>query len=193
MKIILICEPRSGSTMLGRWFHAQNEFDVRYESLIEKSKDWIGGKPESYKIGKGYNYLVLKEVYYSDNEVHIDWNKFIDTFDKVVFLHREDKQDQLKSWNHSIETKNWCQPYRYNNNSPINIEKQNFFLELKDRYTNFRLKNKHKGFTISYEDLYVKGKIGDLKAYLDIPHPLTREFPEGQRLRYSKIKNTKLI
>ena len=193
MRIIFICEPRSGSTMLARWFHEQGEFDVRWESFIKTNSDWVGGQPSNYTIKKEFKYLILKEVYYTDYEVEVDWIKFIDSFDKVVFLYREDKNDQLKSWNYSVETHNWCQPYEYNNNTPINIAKQNYFFKLKDRFTNFRLTNKHKGFTISYEDLYVKGKIGDLKAYLNLPHPLDRKFPEGQRLRYSKIKNTKLI
>ena len=179
--------------MLGRWFHAQNEFDVRYESLIEKSKYWIDGKPESYKIGKGYKYLVLKEVYYTDYEAQLDWNKFIDTFDKVVFLFREDKKDQLKSWNYCIHTGNWSNPYNYNKNIPINIDKQNYFFELKDRFTNFRFKNKNKGLIISYEDLYIRNKITILKEYLGLSDKLKRPFPEGQRLRHNKIKNTELI
>lgn len=195
MNIFLLCEPRSGSTMLGNWFHNQKIFDVRYETFIHESKWFLGGKVENYKIRKGFKHLVFKEVFHAryGGQIKINWESFFNFADKIIFLHREDTDDQIISWNHAVETGNFCCQYPVNSGIRMVESNVEYFKNLKEDFFNFRTKYKDLGLTISYEDLYYRDRIQVLKDYLNLPDKLDRKFPEGQKYRYKKQKNTKLI
>jgi len=188
MKILLLCEPRSGSTNLGNWFVRNEIFDVRFESAAADSPYWSGPSVEDNVMDPRYDHLVLKEVFYGRKSfIKTDWVDYINYCDKTVFLYREDEQDQIISWNHARITENFCSQYPAGTTRLLN-EHVNYFTKLKKKYTEFRLEHKDRGLTISYEDLYYRDKIHILKEYLGLEDELKHSFPIGQRYRYEKKK-----
>ena len=188
MKILLLCEPRSGSTKLGNWFGLNNDFDVRYETATWDSPHWSGTKPENNILRDGYKHLVLKEVFYGrSGEIKTNWVDYMDYVEKTVFLYREDEEDQIISWNHAIVTGNFCGQYPANTVElvPDNV---NFFKKIKKNFQDFREEHKNRALNISYEDLYYRNKIHILKEYLELDKELNYMFPIGVRYRYEKKK-----
>lgn len=185
MKILLLCEPRSGSTMLGNWFIENQNFDVRFESCANDSAYWVGGIPSNNVPRPGCDHLVLKEVFYGRMSQHkVDWVQYMDYCDKTVFLYREDEEDQIISWNHAIVTGNFCSPYPGGVVELVDSHVE-YFRGVKKHFKEFREKYKDRALTISYEDLYMRNKIHILKEYLNLTEELTTKFPLGQRYRYS--------
>lgn len=188
MKILLLCEPRSGSTNLGNWFLQNKDFDVRYETTAYGSGWWAGPDPTANKLRPGYKHLVLKEIFYGRNsEIKVDWLKFMEYCDKTIFLFREDSDDQVISWNHAKVTGNFCGQYPADSVRLVG-DNVNYFNKIKTHFKKFREEHKDKALTISYEDLYYRGKIHILKEYLGIADELDYKFPFGQRYRYEKQK-----
>lgn len=185
MKILLLCEPRSGSTSLANWFIENRNFDVRFETAMNDSNDWVGVGINNIIQRPDCRHLVLKEVYYGRMSEHvIDWVQYLDFCDKIVFLYRENEQDQIISWNHAQVTGNFCGQYP---EGVVEMVKSNaeYLSKLKRRFKEFREEHKDRGLTISYEDLYMRNKIHILIEYLNLSDELTYKFPLGQRYRYS--------
>ena len=194
MKILLLCEPRSGSTNLGRWFHFQNIFDVRWESAAVGSVDYVRGGIKNLIQKPDKKHIVLKEIYYGRlGKIRLNWEEYLDWADKIVFLHREDGHDQAISWNHAMITGNFCSSYPSDDGVQLLDMHMKSFKHQKKTFAEFREKFAARGLTISYEDLYMRDKIHILIEYLGLKNELNRKFPEGQKLRYYKGKNTRLI
>lgn len=185
MKILLLCEPRSGSTMLGFWFHRQGNFDVRWETTTPDSRHSWKQDLKDIKIKTGCEHLVLKELV----TYRRDWDEYLEFCDKVVFLHREDFEDQLISYNYSLTKNIWDQFYSEEEANSVTVKDSNRIIlqGIKKHFSG----TKEKYFTdshlsITYEDLYFRNKIHILKDYLNLPDKLDRKFPEGSRYRYKK-------
>lgn len=178
MKILLICEPRSGSTNLANWFYFNKNFTTLFEPIDPKSK-WYQKELNVFKYNT--KHLCIKEVYYP----HFDYTELLNTFDKIIVLYREDYQQQLESFLNSITTNNWDNQYVYKEVSNELIEeKSKYFKQLKTEFSNKFVNENY--FTISYEELYYNNGFQKIVDYLAIEEVKNENFPYGKRYRIFK-------
>ena len=190
MKILLLCEPRSGSTNFANWFIG-NDFTVLFNPDLEingntlKKNTWFQGKlsPSEYKY-KTKN-LVIKVDFYHDK----NYDEFIDSCDKIICLYRENEDDQIQSWINSKKTNNWDRQYFFEyRDDPEEID---FFKELK-----YSFKKKYLDqdlFSVSYEELYEGKGIYRVIEYLQIEDLKNKKWPIGFRYRLEKRKEKNIF
>jgi len=185
MKILLLCEPRSGSTNFANWFNLDKRFTVLFLPTDPKSKWYRKGNPKNYYYKT--EHLLIKEDFYPE----IDYSELINFSDKIIFLHRENEADQIASWCNSLCTGNWHSQWIYEKKNSLD-EHENFFRGLKEKFKKIRLSS-NSGINISYEDLYQKSGINIVIEYLEI-HDLNKSvWPVGKKYRIDDFKGRSII
>lgn len=184
MIVLLICEPRSGSTNLANWFYFNKSFTTIFEPTDPKSK-WYQNEihPKEYQYKT--KHLCIKEVYYPEK----DFTDLIGVADKIIVLYRENYTEQLESFLNSVTTNNWHLPYVYKiKNNKLTEEKSDYFKLLKTEFKEKYLNKEY--FQMTYEDLYYKHGIESIKRYLNLEE-LNNKWPVGEKYRVyvSKTKN----
>ena len=192
MIILILSEPRSGSTNLSLWLKSMSsEFIVIHEPYNPGSPDYQGSSYYNIDwidIKKNY---IINEKFLNNRTAEI--NGLINICDKVVCLYRENTKEQIESFVMASTTGAWTSIYEANRKildqiDTIHHYKQEYFETLKQNFKELREFHNFKSFT--YEDLYFRNKIDEFKEYLglkiDIP------FPIGGKYRRD-IKVDKLI
>lgn len=174
MIITLLCEPRSGSTNLARWFSTYENFTVLQEPLTNSSlAHYRNNELPPTKWIYSTEHLVVKELFGAYT------TEILNLSDKVVLLYRENEKEQVESWINSTTTGNWHDRWIYsevgNQDGAASIK------ELKERFKEELLSKEY--FRISYEDLYYRGKLQKLLDYLKIKELKDVGFPYGFKYR----------
>ncbi len=147
MVVIILAEPRSGSTNLTNWFYFNKNFTTLFEPSNPESK-WFQNNIEPKDYRYNTKHLCIKETYYPN----INWNFLLDISDKIIVLYRENTQEQLESFLNSVVTNNWSKSYVYKNiDDTFTKEKTKFFNQLKSEFKQKYVDNS-KYFKISYEE-----------------------------------------
>lgn len=179
MIILLLAEARSGSTNLSKWLNASlPEFVLLNEPYNPISNDYIGNA----KIDTTKN-LIISEKYFNNEELI---NQLLSISDIVVCLYREDANLQIESYLTALSTDNWYGEYNEVILDEMLLDKKNEFILNKQNFQNYITNKKLKSF--SYEQLYYKNGIDELKSYLSVKSNI--QFPYGKKYR---IKTNKTI
>ena len=188
MKILLLCEPRSGSTQLARWFYS-HKIDTKFETTSKLGPWYLpkGISSISYNTEKD---LVVKELYRTDWD---DISEYINFFDKFIFLYRENTQEQIFSYDYGVRNDEWTKPYSIKEGYRALDTSKEYIEKLKKKFTLFREKFSNETLTVSYEDLYQRNKINKIISFLNMEDKLTLSFPIGQKLRIDKNYKPNLI
>lgn len=186
MKILLLCEPRSGSTQLARWFFS-HKIDTRFETTSEYGGWYLPKGLSSIKYDTKKD-LVLKELYRTDWD---NISEYINFCDKVIFLFRENINEQIISYDYGVRNDVWYKSYSIEEGyKPLNTS-IDYIENLKKDFTLFRKKYFDTALSVSYEDLYQRNKIHKVISFLNMQDKLTLDFPTGKKLRVDKnIKPT---
>lgn len=192
MIITILSEPRSGSTSLLHWFGCHRDYTISFEPIDTITiDDSIKSNKYSKKSSKNIHdkifdissfkydtsHLVIKEIA-GVTEYH---KKLIHSSDKVIVLFREDYQKQLESFVLAYNTQNWFNQYVYNEKYIVTQE-QSVLNKSKEQIEGY----KSKYFSISYEDLYYRGKIKELIDYIGNSDLNSIPFPYGNKYRLDK-------
>jgi len=188
MKILLLCEPRSGSTNLANWFICNKDFTVLQEPLNKNGLDYKKGiSPREWEYTT--DHFLIKEIYVPNANL-VD---LINLADKIILLYREKVEEQIESWLVASQTNQWSSEWA---SGRIVItredDKINYFRSLKSGFKNDYLDNQD-FFSISYEELYNGNGIEKVIDYLNIDTLENKNFPYGKKYKLEPIKPTRLI
>ena len=91
MIIVILAEPRSGSSNLALWFRNLGDIELLYEPISNPNMKWFKNtqSPKEWKFDK--EIVVIKETF---NDVS-DFSELIEIADKVIFLHITNYQEQF--------------------------------------------------------------------------------------------------
>lgn len=188
MIITIIAEPRCGTLNLHEWF---KKSDINFVSVFEpfnkKSGDFKTDIKYDLSWMKSNKNYIINEKYYPNCG---DLTQLINNSDKILCLYRENTKEQIESFVVANVTDEWIREYNGNNKIIDNIDrlysdKKEYFLTLKKEFKEFIELNNFKSF--SYEDLYYRGKINELKEYLELD--ITIPFPYGKKYRIDSKVN----
>jgi hypothetical protein len=189
MKILLICEPRSGSTNLANWFNINKDVTTLFLPSDKNSKWYRPKFPYVFNT----EHLVVKEDFYVDNE----FENNISYYDKVICLYRENEKEQIESWCMAKKTNIWHSVWNYDNDY-FDRKEMEFIKNLKKEFRNKFINQNF--FYISYEELYLNNGIVKIKNYIGIKEYENIQFPVGIKYRQknieeyiSLIRKTKLL
>lgn len=182
MKISIICEPRSGSQNLFKWFYLHENFTCYFktgETRYEKPKNinnFSDGLKEIHNNTK-YNteHLIIKEDYYVGSNL----NYLIENSDKVIYLYRKNKKEQIESWINATKTNNFFAPWNFKIIQDDST--YNYFSDLKNEFNDKFINNIN--FIITYEELYYNNGIDKIIQYLDIDSLDKSKWPVGEKYR----------
>ena len=184
MIIVIIAEPRSGSSNLALWFRNLGNIELLYEPISNPNMKWFkDGIPISeWKFDK--DIIVIKETF---NET-TDYTELISIADKIIFLHRENYNEQLESFTHAMVSNNWDGVWLDADFDKSKVENfKSLFSDIKNRYREFR--DMHPvGIEVSYEELYFNSKIENVIDYLELPKLKKYKFPINTKYRVKHEK-----
>lgn len=183
MVITIIAEPRSGSTNLANWFIYNKNFTTLFIPSDPKSKWYKIETPKEYKYNT--KYLLIKEDYYH----YKNYDELISISNKIIFLYRENTEEQIESWTNAKLKNNWEKGWIYDDIK--NDKETNFFLDLKKSFKETYLNKDY--FKISYEELYYNNGFQKILDYLNIDELENKNFPYGQKYRMNANKTKSLI
>jgi hypothetical protein len=188
MRILLLCEPRSGSTNLTNWFGKNKDFTIIQEPLNSDSIHYMNNLPID-KWSFNTKHILIKEIYLGvDGLVDL-----IKMSDKIILLYRENYIEQFESWLSASRTNNWTNEWSYYesrfraNNSEIS-----YFKNMKDEFNKFSIENPNY-LKISYEELYFNNGLQILLNHLNIENLENKNFPHGKKYRTTYKKPRTLI
>jgi len=186
MIIVIIAEPRSGSSNLALWFRNLGDIELLYEPISNPNMKWFKqNEPiENWKFDK--EIVVIKETF----NATIDYTELISIADKIIFLHREDYNKQLESFTHAMVSNNWDGIWLdadFDKSKIKNFEL--LFSNIKNKYKEFR-NNYPIGIEVSYEGLYFNSQIMDVIQYLELPKLTKYTFPINQKYRVTYEKRS---
>ena len=188
MNILLLCEPRSGSTQLAVWFFS-HKIDTKFETTSKMGPWYLPKGISSLKYNPEED-LVVKELFSTDWD---DISDYINFFDKIIFLHRENTEEQIISYDYGVRNNEWTKPYSIEEGYKTLDTSKEYIEKLKKEFTLFREKFSDETLTVSYEDLYQRNKINKIISFLNMEDKLTLDFPVGQKLRIDKNYKPKII
>ena len=185
MIITILAEPRSGSSNLLNWFGCHLDYTIAFEPIRSPSffKEKSSKKLtyENLNDISSYTYdtphLVIKEI----TNITKYHNKILDNSNKVVVLFREDYDKQLESFKYAYNTQNWFNSYVYDEKY-ILYQEQSVLNKSKEQIEVY----KSKYFSISYEDLYYRGRIKEVINYIGDSSLNSIPFPFGKKYRLDK-------
>jgi len=186
MIIVILAEPRSGSSNLALWFRNLGDIELLYEPISNPDMKWFKhGIPISeWKFNK--EIVVIKETFNETN----DFKELISIADKIIFLHRENYNEQLESFVVAYTTNNWdgiwedkeIKKDQIDKIEPIFKKIKNNFLYFKEKYPNT--------LSLTYEKLYYENQIEQVINYTGLDILKKYIFPIKNKYR---IKNKKLF
>jgi LPS sulfotransferase NodH len=177
MVITLICEPRTGSNTLMKWFESQKNFEV-LNLPFEKCIDY-----KNYSFKK--ENLVIKEEFHNLNP---NFTELINFSDFVIFLYRENIKEQVESWVTAKKTKRWTEHWVFDKNKCEVSEKEMIeFEKLKNEFKQYFLNNVE-NFKISYESLYYDNGLDKIINHLKIFDLNKNDFPKTKKYRIDGSK-----
>jgi len=182
MVILLLCEPRSGSTNLANWFLDKREFTILYEPITGPQRKWYQNRvsPKLWKYST--QYLLVKETYYPA----VDFSELVEIANKVIILYRENENEQSQSWLNASKTNNWDKQWVFKENLVKN-EDAAFFNQIKEGIKRDYLDKDY--FKVSYEELYYNNGFQRLLDYINLPDLENKDFPYGHRYRVDLVPN----
>jgi hypothetical protein len=186
MVITVIAEPRSGSTNLANWFYNQTKFTTLYEPITNSTLKWFknGVCPTQWKYDT--EHLFVKEIYQYD----IDYSKLLSISDKIIVLYRENKREQLLSFNNAMLTGKWNNAWKYDSNTIVDdLEIIQQFDRVTNGITNDFINNPNY-FKITYESLYYGDGFKLLQNYISIDNLDDVSFPRGEKYAMDISKKT---
>jgi hypothetical protein len=184
MKILLLCEPRSGSTNLANWFFLDRRFTVLFLPTDPFSKWYRKEHPKLYKYNT--EHLLIKEDFYHFK----DYSDLIETCDKSIFLYRKNQENQIKSWCNSKKTGNWENEWIWVEDH-YSEDEEKFFVDLKNEFS--KMISTNNGLKISYEDLYEDLRINKIIDYLEIEDLNKQSWPFGKKYRIDDNRRRNII
>jgi len=188
MRILLLCEPRSGSTNLANWFLSNKNFTVLFEPISNPNTKWYKNGTHPNEWTYDTKNLLVKEVF---NNIS-DFNELIDISDKVICLYRENMVKQMESLDNAVKTKNWHNAWiYYTNDNSVDENTKDFYIKLKTKFSEKYLSGDY--FKISYEQLYYNNGFQKVLDYLNIVELKNENFPYGKKYRIDAIKTKKFI
>jgi hypothetical protein len=188
MKILILAEPRSGSTNLADWFKSNKDFTILQEPLNKYGRSYKKNSPIN-KWDYNTTHLLIKEIYDPNKNL----KELIQFSDKIIILYRENKKEQLESWLVAKVTNNWESKWVNNN---INIPDKELKVEVFNKMVNsfereYILNNNM--FKISYEELYYNNGFEKIVNYLNIDSVKNIDFPYGEKYKIERNTINKLI
>jgi LPS sulfotransferase NodH len=186
MIIVIIAEPRSGSTNLALWFRNLRNIDLLYEPISNPNMKWFKDNEPiaNWKFQK--EIVVIKETFNGTS----DFSELITIADKIIFLHRENYIEQLESFTHAMVSNNWDGVWLDADFDKSKIENfESLFSNIKNKYKQFR-NNCPIGIEVSYEGLYFNSQIIDVIKYLELPKLTKYKFPINQKYRVTNEKRS---
>jgi hypothetical protein len=195
MVILLLCEPRSGSTNLANWFYYNKNFtilfnpDIPPEHINSLDDKWYQNEisPKNYEYKT--EHLLIKEDFYH----YKDYSEFTNISDKVICLYRKNESEQIESWVNAKKTNNWSNRWVYlKSDFKLDETEVNFFRELKKTFRE-RYLTDPTHFKISYEELYNENGFQKIVDYLNLDCVENINFPIGGKYRIDVNKRTNLI
>lgn len=192
MRILILSEFRSGSTSLLNWFNLNVNYSIAFQPITNPKYIFKRKSTKSLICNDihnidSYQYntknLVIKEVAPIEE---FELLSILEKIDKIVILFREDYETQLQSFLFASNINNWETQYIYDDKSILN--KEHLLLDNSKKQIK---KYKSKYFSISYEDLYYRGKIQKLIDYIGDSDLSSTSFPYGRKYRLEK--NSKII
>lgn len=188
MKILLLCEPRSGSTNLANWFGTIGDFTIFQEPLNIRHFDYKKGIPaEKWEFNT--KNILIKEIYTKEYNLE----NLIKFSDKVILLYRENVKEQIESWLVASETDMWSSIWIPGRVRLTNEKlKREYFYSLKEEFKSKYLSDDSL-FKISYEELYFNGGLIRILDYLNLEGIDASGFPYGKKYRTEKTTPKSLI
>ena len=186
MKVLILAEPRSGSTNLARWFRLNKEFTVLIEPYNANAFDYKKNS-SAYSWEYTTDHLLIKEIYTPD----IDLKELIKFSDKIIILYRENKKEQIESWLAAKYTKNWTEEWDTNQIRYNDSIRTDYFYNLVSGFNSNYVSNENY-FKISYEELYYGKGLQEIINYLNLDCVKNESFPYGKKYRIDLVRN-KLI
>jgi len=188
MIISLIVEPRSGSTNLANCFYNNKDFTVLFQPSDFKSMWYTKDKPKDYRYLT--KHLLIKEDFLSNNY----FKDLIDISDKIIFLYRENSEEQISSWVNAVITDNWENNWSYDEKIMLDNESEvNFFKHLKENFLILMAENPN-SLKISYEELYNNNGFDKIREFLGLDFTkIGIIFPMGKRYRIDVNKPKSFI
>jgi hypothetical protein len=187
MIISLIVEPRSGSTNLANCFYNNIDFTVLFQPSDPKSKWYTKDTPNDYRYLT--KHLMIKEDFLSNNY----FKELVGISDKVIFLYRENIEEQISSWVNAKITDNWENNWSYDSKIMLDNETEIiFFKYLKEKFVSFMEANPN-SLKISYEELYNNNGFDKIREFLGLDNTKDIIFPIGKRYRVNVNKSKKFI
>jgi hypothetical protein len=195
MVVLLLCEPRSGSTNLANWFYYNKNFttffnpDTPTEYRNSTIPNWYQNdiSPKDYKYET--EHLLIKEDFYH----YKNYSEFVEVSDKVICLYRKNESEQIESWVNAKKTNNWDGQWGYSKDDfKLDETEVIFFKELKKTFKEQYLTNPQH-FKISYEELYHENGFQKIVDYLNLDCVENINFPIGEKYRIEINKLKTLI
>jgi hypothetical protein len=179
MIVTLISEPRTGSNTLMNWFKRQKSFDVLLLPSYKESFDYQQGlTPKDYKYEN--EHLFIKEEFHCKT---INFDELISVSKYVIFLYREDFNQQLESWVNAIKTGKFNSHWIYEKDKTVISEDEIKNFEMLKKDFKERYLDDNSNFKISYEDLYFNNGIDRIVTFLKGFELEIGDFPSSKRYR----------
>lgn len=169
MKIMLIAEPRTGSTSIFKYFSALKPYFSSFFEPFNEERE----TPPTYQSLFKYQNLFIKQILRQPPKEYknIPLEEFYDMvnndFDKLIFLSRKDIKKQSESFSSALNSNNWLEPYMYNEDKDKEL----------NEYSTYHLKNmkgeinnltkKYNCVIFYYEDIfYDKNKMIEFLGHI---------------------------
>lgn len=184
MKILIIANPRTGSTVLGRWLGLELKYNFLNEPYYNKSLITLNDN------------VVIKELYHHFNYENININEIMINFEKVIGLIRTDTIDCAISLIYANENNNNHVHGKYNISEKW-IEKRQDKIQLISKSiedNNQLIKNIPNILLCRYEKIFQeKLDLNRIKEYIGFSDDFKHTELLDLSNRYRNNKNKKIL
>lgn len=158
MRVAIFAHPRSGSTAIYNYIKDSLNLQGVFEPFNKNFKSTFT-LPYFIDTDK----LVVKFLVYPETSIS-DIKQLSKSFDKVIFLYREDVLSAAESLSNAIVTENWFSDYKFDNSNNPNVsEISTILFNSKKKIVN------SKGFHLTYEEVFYRREgIDKLNKFLEI-------------------------
>lgn len=193
MRILVLKHRRAGAFVLSQWIAGELQLHHYHEPLGEEHPF---NRHNAERALYGDN-VVIEEMPESIKEFGVDYNDYLNTFDKIVCLTRKDLRECAISMQTFIQ-KNKYEQYNIITADWLNLNEQEF--QANEKYLNkskLEVLDVTNALQITYEDIFeTKNDISKLCNYLEIKNlrnldQLNLIDPAAKKLR--KVTSRKLI
>lgn len=193
MRILVLKHRRAGAFVLSQWIASELQLHHYHEPLGEEHPF---NRHNAERALYGDN-VVIEEIPESIKEFGVDYNDYLNTFDKIVCLTRKDLRECAISMQTFIQ-KNKYEQYNIITADWLNLNEQEF--QANEKYLNkskLEVLDVTNALQVTYEDIFeTKNDISKLCNYLEIKNlrnldQLNLIDPAAKKLR--KVTSRKLI